>query len=192
MKPLTAIVLLGLALASAPASAQGRFGVEVSGASEFATQDLGSADLGMGLGLEATLTYRIQPHLSAYAGWGWHRFSTDGLPAGPDGSAEETGYTVGLQFAHPFGSSGLGYYVAAGGVYDHIEMENAAGDTVGDTGHGLGWQAGAGLVVPLSSRVSLTPGVRFRSLSRELDADGVTTDMDLRYVSGRVGVAATF
>jgi hypothetical protein len=182
--------LIAACLVAAPAQAQ--FGIEVSGAGEFATQDLGPAELGTGLGLEATLTYRFMPHLSAYAGWGWNHFPTDGAPAGPDGSAEETGYTFGLQFAHPLGTAPVGYYVAAGGVYDHVEIEDGDGDLVGDTGHGLGWQAGAGLVLPLSSRVSLTPGVRYRSLSRDLDVDGQTTEMDLSYLSGRVGVAVTF
>lgn len=182
--------VLAACLVALPARAQ--LGLEVSGAGEFATQDLGAADLGTGIGLEATLTYQFMPHLSAYGGWGWHHFSTDGAPVGPDGSAEETGYTFGLQFTHPIGTAPVGYYVAAGGVYDHIEMEDAGGDLVGDTGHGLGWQVGAGLVVPLSDRVRLTPGVRYRSLSRDLELGGSTTEMDLSYVSGRVGVAATF
>ena len=192
MKSRTAPLLLLLAVCATALPARAQFGVELSGAGDVALQDLGPSDLGTGLGFGATLTYRFMPHLSAYAGWGWNHFSADGAPAGSDGNAEETGYTFGLQFAHPIGTAPVGYYVAAGGVYDHIEFEDADGDLVGDTGHGLGWQVGAGLVVPLSSRVSLTPGLRYRSLSRELEVGGAMTDMDLRYVSGRVGVAASF
>ena len=54
------------------ADAQDRFSIALSGVTDFATQELGDADLGMGIGFEATLGYRFMPHLSAYAGWGWN------------------------------------------------------------------------------------------------------------------------
>lgn len=179
-------------LLTAPATAQPRFGLELGAGAAFATQELGSADLGTGLGFEATVSFRFMPHLSAYAGWGWHRFPADGFTPGADMDAEETGYTFGLLFAHPVGTSPLGYFVQAGGVYDHIEFENADGDITMDTGHGLGWQLGAGLVVPVGASWQLMPGVRYRSLSRDLDVEGVATELDLQYVSVRVGVLRTF
>lgn len=155
----TALILLAL-LVSYPAQAQDRlltgdrFSVEIGSEADFATQDLGAADLGTGLGLEATVGYRFMPHLSAYAGWGWRRFPADGFLSGMDMDAEETGYTFGLQFAHPLGATPFGYFVQAGGVYDHIEVEDNDSDLVMDTGHGLGWQLGAGIVLPLCAALA--------------------------------------
>jgi len=45
--------------------------------------------------------YRVQPHLSVYAGWDWHRFTADASFAGSNNDFEEPGYAVGLQFEHP-------------------------------------------------------------------------------------------
>lgn len=192
------LVILLVFFAAATTQAQDRvlttdrFNVEFVADAAYATEDLGAADVGGGFGLEATVAYRFLPHLSAYAGWGWHHFAADGFLPNTEMDAEETGYTFGLLFAHPLGTSALGYFVQAGGTYDHIEFEGADGHAGMDTGHGLGWQAGAGLVVPLASSWHLTPGLRYRSLTRNLDIDGANTELDLRYVMVRVGLARTF
>lgn len=178
------------ALAQYRVLTQDEFSVEIGGDAALATQDLGAADLGMGFGFEATVAYRFMPHVSAYLGWGWHHFAADDFLPGVDMDAEETGYTFGLTFAHPIGGSPLGYFVQAGGVYDHIELEST--DEAMDTGHGAGWQLGAGIVAPLGSNWFLMPGVRYRSLSRDLTIDGVTTDLDLTYLTMRIGLSRTF
>ncbi len=65
-----------------------------------------------------------------------------------DTDFEETGYTFGLQFIHPLGTSEkISYLIRAGGIYNHIEVENSAGDITADSGHGLGWEIGAGVQV---------------------------------------------
>jgi hypothetical protein len=186
---LALLLTASLAFAQDRVLTHDRFSVEIGGDAAFATQDLGAADLGAGFGFDVAVAYRFLPHLSAYGGWGWHHFAADGLVGGMDVDAEETGYTFGLLFAHPLGTSPLGYFVRAGGVYDHIEFE---GDLAVDTGHGLGWQVGAGLVVPIGSAWQLMPGVQYRSLSRDLEIGDVTTDLDLTYVTVRVGFARTF
>lgn len=192
----TLALLLSLTVSSALAQGrvltEDRFSIELDADAAFATQDLGTAELGAGFGFEVDLSYRLTPHLWAYAGWGWHHFEADGLLVGMDTDAEETGYTFGLRFAHPLGTSPLGYYVQAGGIYDHIEFEDADSDLAMDTEHGLGWELGVGLVAPLTSKWRLTPGVQYRSLSRDLDIGNVSTDLDLRYVTIRVGFSRTF
>lgn len=174
------------------ATAQNRWSIELQTSGAFATQNLADADLGIGFGLEGTLAYRFMPHLSAYAGWGWSRFGSDQSFAGPNMDFEETGYTVGLQFMHPLGNSRLSYYVGAGGVYNHIECENSSGDIIGDTGHGFGWQADAGIAFPLGSSWRLLPSIRYRSLSRDFELGATTTPVDLTYVGLQVGIARTF
>lgn len=181
-----------LLFAAHPALAQNRWSMELNSGGAYATQDLGDADLGAGLGFELTVAYRFMPHLAAYGGWGWRHFAADQSFAGADMDFEETGYTFGLQFVHPTALSRLSYMVQAGGIYNHIEVENGDGDITGDSGHGLGWQAGAGLVYALTSRWSIVPSVRYRSLSRDIEIESVTTDVDLTYLSFGIGFTRTF
>lgn len=188
--------LLGvLALLLIPAGgsleAQSRWRFELGGGAAFATEDLGNTSLGTGFGFEGTVGYRVQPHLWVYAGWDWHRFPSDASTA--DSDFEETGYAFGLQFEHPIGGSeAVALRLRGGGTYNHIEVENTAGDLVGDSDHGLGWEAGAGLALRLDDRWQVTPGARFRSLSRDLALGGLGTTADLRYIAVEVGFSRRF
>jgi hypothetical protein len=168
------------------------FGFEISGGASFATARLNGADLNTGLGFEGIFHYRFLPYMGIYAGWGWNRFGADNSFAGEDVCFEETGYVIGLQFKHPIGNSPLSYYLRAGGLYNHIETENAQGDIIYDTGHGWGWQLAGGVDVPLGSGWSLTPGLKFNSLRRELDIEGLSNQLDYRYLSVRMGILKRF
>lgn len=193
MRQCTAVLLtLFLLLITDPSVAQDRFGVLVSLDASAATQDVGDADLNPGFGFEANLTYRFLPHLSAYAGWGWQRFGSDGSFAGAEMDFEETGYRFGLQFMHPLGAIPVDYFLRAGGTYNHIEIENSDGDITADSGHGLGWQASAGIAVPIGAKWRLMPGLRYQSLSRDIEVGSVTSDVDLNYVAFELGFHRTF
>ncbi|MEM8965141.1 MAG: outer membrane beta-barrel protein [Bacteroidota bacterium] len=187
-----ATILMSLALfLSVEGMAQSRWAFELRGAIAFPTQELGNADLSTGFGFEPTFSYRFMPHLGAYAGWGWHRFTTDEMMAQGDTDVEETGYTFGLQFIHPIKGTSLSYFVRGGGIYNHIELENDEGDITADSGHGLGWQAEVGIVTSLNDYWSLMPGVRYRALAREIDVENVSTDVNLNYLSVGVSFSRT-
>lgn len=172
--------------------AQNRWSLELRPGINYATQDISDADLGLGFGAELTIAYRFMPHLAAYAGWSYNNFAVDQSFAGADASFEETGYTFGLQFIHPIGESEIKYMVRAGGTYNHIEIENNSGDIIIDSGHGLGWQAEAGLVIPMSDKFSLLPSLRYRSLNRDIEIENVSTSVDLNYLSVGVGLSWSF
>lgn len=174
------------------AQTNNRWSLEFRPGFDYATADISNADLGMGFGLEGIVAYHFMPHLAAYAGWSYNNFAVDQSFAGPDASFEETGYTFGFQFSHPIGQSGLSYLVRAGGTYNHIEIENNDGDIIIDSGHGLGWQAEAGLMIPLSDQFSLLPSVRYRSLSREIEIENINTSVNLNYLSVGVGLSWSF
>lgn len=174
------------------ANAQNNLSLDFRTGAAFPIEKLGDADLNTGFGFEATLDYRFMPHLSAYAGWGWHKFTSDDSFAGSNVDFEETGYTFGLQFIHSMGISDLDFFIRAGGIYNHLEVENDDGDITADSGHGLGWQTEAGLVFPLGEKWRLMPGVRYRSLSRDIEIGNVTTSTDLRYIDLGVGLSVTF
>lgn len=180
---------------AAPAEAQNRFELEVKPGAAFPTQDIQDESLGTGFGSEVTIAYWFIPELAVYGGWDWHRFAPDQSFAGADTDIEETGYAYGLRFEYPFMSNAdmsPAIRVHAGGTYNHLEIENADGDQVADSGHGVGWEAGAGVAFPLSEAWKITPGARYRSLSRDVTVADVTTDVDLQYIAAEVAVSWSF
>jgi hypothetical protein len=183
------LVLLFTLLTSTDAIGQGRWSVSLRPGINFATQDLGTTELKTGFGIEGTLGYRFMPHLGAYAGWSWNKFAAENT--NNDLDFEETGYCFGLQFIHPIGGSGINYLLRAGGLYNHIEVENKDGDLISDSGHGLGWELEAGLAFPVGRRFQLVPGLRYRSLSRDLAFSGVSTPVELNYISVGLGLKWT-
>ncbi len=169
-----------------------RFGFELSGGASFATSKLCDAKLKPGFGFEGLFHCRFLPHLGVYAGWGWNRLSSDNSFAGNDICFEETGYLLGLQFKHPIGGLPIAVYFRAGGLYDHIEFENADGDIIIDTKHGFGYQLTGGIDLNLGSNWSLTPGIKFNSISREAEFEGNAKKLDLNYISIRIGILKKF
>jgi opacity protein-like surface antigen len=169
-----------------------RFGFELNGGVSFATKKIDGTSLQPGFGFEGTFHYRFLPHLGVYAGWGWNRLTADSSFAGNDVCFEETGYVLGLNFRHPIGSPKLAFYLRAGGLYKHIETENADGDVVNDSKHGFGYQLAGGLDLNLGKNWSLTAGLQFNSLSRETEIDGLSKNLDYQYISARIGIVKRF
>lgn len=173
------------------ASAQDRWSFEFRPGVNFATEKLGDVNLNTGFGFEGSFAYRFMPHLSVYAGWSWNKFGSDEKINETSLDFEETGYTYGLQFIHPIGESNINLLARAGGLANHIEVEKGD-EIIADSGHGFGWQVEAGLAIPFGERWRLMPTVRYRSLSRDLEIETVTTSVDLNYISVGLGVAVTF
>jgi len=169
-----------------------RFGFELSTGASVATKKLGGSTLNPGVGFEGIFHYRFMPHTGVYGGWGWNKFGADESFAGIDVCFEETGYVFGLQFKHPIGERATSYYFRAGGLYNHIEIENEDGDVTHDSGHGLGWQLAGGFDFKLGKNWSLTPGVKFNSLSRDVDHNSINVPLDLNYLQFRLGILKTF
>lgn len=174
------------------AVAQKKWSIEARPGVNFATKDLGDAKLKTGFGIEGTLNYRFMPHLAAYAGWGWNKFASNESFAGSKTDFEETGYTFGLQFIHPLANEKVSLLLDAGGIYNHIEVENNEGDIIADSGHGLGWQAGVGVSIAVGKHFNLIPALRYRALSRDIEIDESKTAVDLNYVSVGIGLSLAF
>ena len=141
---LTAIILVFLLSCNAQENDK-RFGFEFSTGASVATKKLGGSTLNPGVGFEGIFHYRVLPHAGIYAGWGWNKFGADESVFGNNIDFEETGYVFGVQFKHPIGERKTSIYFRAGGLYNHIEVEND-GDITHNSGHGLGWQAAAGSI----------------------------------------------
>lgn len=192
--PTLLIAGLALIIAASPAEAQDRrWGVEVRGGAAFPIQDIGADELGTGVALEGTFSYSFTPQVGAYAGWGWAHFNPETSFAGADIDFEKTGYVFGLGFERPLSESApVTGWLRLGGSVAHLELEDAEGDIVVDSGHGLGFDAAAGVAFALGDRWSLTPGVRYSLLSRDLEIGPVTTNVELEYVAVDVGLAWSF
>ena len=189
---LAAVVpLLFVATAAAQTAPPSRWSVEVSGDAAFPTRELAGAELRTGAGFGANVRYRLQPHLAAYAGWEWHVQQTKQLVPGQTLDLNDNGYTFGLRFDHPVLARTNGW-LRAGAMVNHIEIEQDDGSALQDTKHGLGWEAGAGLSVPLTQRLSIAPGVRFRTLSRDITVNNRTQSSTLSYVTTGVGLVIAF
>lgn len=188
------IAVAALAFALAPLSAQEqRVTIDLRLAAGFPSADLADAVLDPGFGFGTTIAWRAHEHMHLYAGWDWLHFTAEQSFAGSDLDFEETGYTVGLRFEHPWrDASRLRYRLEAGGTYKHIEVEDADGDLVVDSKHGLGYELGAGLLVPIGRGWRVSPTLRWRVLSREFEIGNVTTSGDLRYVGLELGLSRRF
>jgi opacity protein-like surface antigen len=169
-----------------------RFAFEISGGPSLATSELKSGKLEKGFGFEGILRYRLLSSTSIYAGWGWNRFTSDLSFAGNNTDFEETGYVFGLQYEHPINRSRSTYYLRAGGLYNHIEVENEEGEIIQDSKHGLGFQLGAGINIALGNSWSLSPNIKFNALTRDLKVEDEPVSMRFNYISVRLGVVKKF
>jgi opacity protein-like surface antigen len=161
---------MALMMAVLESSAQEhRFGFQIRPGVSFPTTERDDTNLKTGFGFEFTGTYRFMPHVSAYAGWGWNRFSSDRSFAGLDMDFEETGYAIGLMFLHPFPNDlPFAYFLKAGAIYNHVKVEDSTAEIVSDSGHGFGFQVETGLSFSVSDSWHLTPGIKYQTLSRDL------------------------
>jgi opacity protein-like surface antigen len=186
-----AVFILIFILGSTAQNNEKRFGFEASTGASVATKKLGGSALNPGAGFEGIFHYRFLEHTGVYAGWGWNKFGADESFAGNDVSFEETGYVFGLQFKHPIGQSATSYYLRVGGLYNHIEVEYD-GDVTHDSKHGLGWQLAGGFDFQLGKNWSLTPGVKFNALNRDVENEGTNVPLDLNYLQVRFGILKKF
>jgi hypothetical protein len=169
-----------------------RFGIELNGGASLAVNGSDEVDLNPGLGFEGLLNYRFMPNVGVYGGWGWNHFGSDHSFAGSDLCFEETGYVLGLEFRQPVGRSRMNYFVRGGGLYNHVEIENADGDIILDSGHGWGWQVAGGLDIPMGTKWSVAPAIRFQHLNREVDFEEAPQPVKYQYLSVRVGIIRLF
>lgn len=180
-------------LLASPATAQPHISADLRVSVASTTQKLAGAELDPGVGIGATLAYRLQPHLHVYGGWDWLRFRADQSFAGTKVDFEETGYTLGLRFEHPIrATSDFAYRIEAGGTYKHIEAENEGGSLVADTDHGLGFETGIGLLTPISGSLKLTTMLRYRALDRDFTFGNITVPGSLQYGALEVGLTRRF
>jgi hypothetical protein len=186
------MMIMMLGLSSFSQETEKRFGIELNGGASFSATKPENTTLNTGFGFEGLLQYQFMKNTSIYGGWGWNRFGADDSFAGKDVCFEETGYILGLQYKHSFQDSPFSVFLRGGGLYNHIEIEDADGDIIHDSKHGFGWQAAAGFGINLGSGWSINPGVKFNYLVKESSFQEISRTLNMNYFSARVGFVKLF
>lgn len=208
----TAWMLMGALLLAAPAAgAQASpLGVELRVRAAFPTGDFGeegSEGEQVTTGWGATLAgmYHVTPMFSVYAGYSHTRFGTDLGTLGDaleeagfdeDGvDISDAGFDAGVRATFPALAGGA--FVRGGLVYRRVglelsdELEDALEGVLDpddfDSELSLGWQLGAGLLLPLGPRLSASLGAAYTSYEPQYEDEGTSAE-DLTYASVEVGL----
>jgi hypothetical protein len=155
-------IMLCIVLCSADkiANAQTGWNVEIRPSVNFPTEVSGAHGKNTGFGIEGKTWFGLTSNVGTYLGWGWNLFPAENRA---DFSYEETGFTLGMQYQH-LRESQPGYFVAAGGVYNHIETEKREDHYNSDSGHKFGWQIESGVLFRISPKLLVKPSLRYRNL----------------------------
>lgn len=191
MKTLKIVIITGLCLlAFNVVFTQNRWSVAFRPGLNFPTQNIKDEDVDTGFGLELTVGYRFEKHLSTYAGWGYNTFASDDYKA----DFEETNYTLGLEFMHPIGGlESISYFLKGAAIYSNIKIENIDNQEIASFGFGWGWFTEAGINYVIGRQNwSLRPSVRYHALRRNVDIENQPQTVNLNYLSFGLGVAKTF
>lgn len=157
----------------------------------FPLDKMGGAKINTGYGFEFTVAYDVIKDVGVYLGWGWKKFDADNAFLTDQVDIEETGYTGGIQYILRKESS-LSYIIRGGLVYNHLELEENEGELIADSGHGIGWQAEAGVSLEIGNNWDLRPTIRYRNLPGNIEVFNGQMAVDLQYISLGVGLAKRF
>ncbi len=186
------IMTLLFSFLGGPLYGQERFAVEFRPGLSFPLDDMAGSKLNIGYGFEFTIAYEVLQDVGVYAGWGWNKFDADNAFFTQRIFIEESGYTAGIQFKHRLNNSSFSYLIKGGAVYNHLELEDNTGEQIADSGHGLGWQAAAGISLEIGSNWDLRPTLRYRSLPGNIEAYNGQISVDLQHISLGVGLVKKF
>jgi opacity protein-like surface antigen len=181
-------LLLAAALAH-PALAQTHpFSFEVRGGVALPTGDFNDGG-GTGFIVGGTVRYQVSPNADAYAGYDFASFPPDDPDADVDVHIRDHGARAGLRAYIPLtGMPAATPWVEAGLLVNRTSVRASNGGVSAnvDADWALGFEGGAGVSISVAPRVSLTPGVRFRTHKADFGDDvGSTT---VSYVAIDLGV----
>ena len=196
MKSLIRIALLAAIPAFATSvSAQQPWSVELRAGGAFPTVDMvGDLGTGNGIAIEGNVSYDLLPFLGVFVGWDWVGFTPENSFAGTDIDFEGTGYLAGVQYQRAV-TEALPFeiWLRAAVRYDHLELEDDAGDIVAGTDRDVGLDVGLGFSVDINDTWAVTPGVRYRAVTHDVQTSPSRTDeAEFRHVIVDVGVAYRF
>ena len=184
---LAPVVLLGAAVAH-PAFAQTLHPVSFEARAGAAFPERDSRELDIGWIVDATLRYELLPGLDAYAGYSFGSSTLDIDDEAVDVDIRDHGFRSGLRADLRVGMPKATPWVEFGVLLNRIEVKASNSDDSASehSEWGLGFEAGAGLSFPVRPRISLTPGIRYRTHKIEFEGTGGTGHAD--YIVVDLGV----
>ncbi len=208
----TLLMLSAALLLAAPAVAQtSPFSLEVRGRAAIPTGDFGEEEDGIGVktGWGGTVEghYQATPLLGVYAGYSYTRFPTDlgeleELLEDASVDITDAGFDAGARITLPllnggaFVRGGLVYHRAAVDLSEELQeffeaVEPAFNEDDLESDWSLGYQLGAGVLVPLGQRLSASVGAAYTRYEPEFEDSSTTevsSDGALSYASVEVGL----
>jgi len=186
---LAPVLLLGAAVAQ-PAFAQTPHPISFEGRAGVALPERDSRELDIGWIVDATLRFELTPGLDAYAGYSFGSSALDISDQIEDVDVDirDHGFRSGLRADLRVGMPRATPWVEFGVLLNRTEVKASNSDE-SDSEHsewGLGFEAGAGLSFPVRPRISLTPGIRYRTHKIEFEDIGGTGHAD--YIVVDLGV----
>lgn len=160
-------------------NAQERWFVELRPSVNIPTHEVDGRSLATGPGMEVGIAYLYTPQWGVQFGMGYGQFNTFGT-AGQ--YYVEQGASLGLRFFQPLIGRVYGV-LGAGSVYHQLFIKEGNGQELARTDLGFGWQAEGGIALVFDERWSVSPTIRYRSLSREINEGDVTDRIDLDHIS---------
>jgi len=154
-----------------------------------------SDGLSTGFTVGGAAHYRIAPMVSLYGGYDYARFNTDSDAdfGGADANVTDNGFRVGARFDVPLaGMTGISPWLEGGATFNQTSINlSDSGSSVGvDSDRSVGYEVGAGLAFSVAPKISLTPGVRYRSHTADFGDDGSGGDnkVDANYFAVDLGI----
>lgn len=192
MKKVTSAIIMAATLGvvgTADAQSRSPLSVEIRGGLPFPVGDFQDSHGGLqtGYSLDGTAIFQVTPMLGLYAGYSTNRFEVENTE---DREVNDAGFHGGLMASFPM-TTGLNPFVKGGVVYHETEtVVNGEGQANSDAE--LGFQAGAGVEIPLGRTLSFTPGVSYTRHSVESQTILNAPDRDVSYVRADVGLRVRF
>ncbi len=192
MKKVTSVMLalatLGV-VGSAHAQARSPLSVEIRGGLPFPVGDFQNAQGGLqtGYSLGASAMFQLTPMVGLYGGYSTNRFEVENTE---NREVNDAGFHGGLMASFPM-TTGLNPFVKGGVVYHETETV-VNGEGQANTDAELGFQAGAGVEIPLGPTLSFTPAVSYTRHAVEGQGILNTPDDNVSYVTADVGLRIRF
>lgn len=191
MKYLKILLIATLLMSvSSTALTYDKVALELNSKINFTTEDIAGIDVETGYGVEFALSYNFMEQLGVYAGWGWDQYVYEASRVNTGFVFDEMGYTFGLLFNRPIGSSReLSYLVKAGGIYKKVNVE-VESSISNDIDSEIGWELGLGIQYEFAESWLLRPMVSYHSLINTVD--GSSYDFKIINIAFGLGIAKSF
>jgi opacity protein-like surface antigen len=169
--------------------------LEVRGGAAIPTGDFNDG-INTGWGIGANVRYALTPVVGVYGGFDHFTFNADddGDPS-VDVGVDDNAIRAGLRANVPLvGMTGISPWVEGGLVFARTSINASDGSSSIsiNSDWGVGFEAGAGLTFAVAPRISINPGVRYRTHKADFSGDDSTDNpgnADVNYLAVELGVS---